>query len=164
MHAICCLNHDGYSWVCFVLFFFLEPLCSSYPQNVSITYCLFYVFSWLNWIYYFHWEYIIALVLSYCFQRHGNFNVNNYAYLYFSFSGGDSGVWLQSSTWWWADNHCRWHNHQYQERWWRLVGRTAQRQKRFVPWQLCKSEYTVELFLCCVCTFCVLCCLYHNIS
>lgn len=74
----------------------------------------------------------------------------------FSSSGGDSGIWLQGSTWWWADNHSRWYNHQYQKGGWRLVGRTAQRQKRFVPWQLCKSEYKVKLFLC-LCAYFVYC-------
>lgn len=74
-----------------------------------------------------------------------NFVLYHYA---FPSSGGDSGVWLQSSTWWWADNHCWWHYHQHQKRRWRLVGRTAQRQKRFVPWQLCKSEYKVKTVNC----------------
>ena len=36
---------------------------------------------------------MIGLLVFYSFQRHGNLNVvNNYAYVCFSSSGGDSGV------------------------------------------------------------------------
>lgn len=71
--------------------------------------------------------------------------------LFLSFSGGHSGVWLPGPARRWADDQRGWDHHQHQEGGWRLVGGTDQRQERFVPWQLCKSEYKMKHFSCLLC-------------
>lgn len=68
-------------------------------------------------------------------------------------SGGHGGVWLPGPARRWADDHRGWDHHQHQEGGWRLVGGTDQWQERFVPWQLCKSEYKAKPFSCLLCGF-----------
>jgi len=81
-----------------MLSFFWPPHVAVIHKNVSVRCCLFNVLSCLKWMCY--TENLYLDLFSYSFQRLGNLHTQSVImqYVCFSFSGGDRGIRLQSST------------------------------------------------------------------